>query len=118
MEMPCRWLDFGVWRQVLDGGSFGSYQFRSGEKWQMCGMTKGQCRVRDFAKRAPREESLWPRKKDLMEGGDIWNLAGGEAGVGTRVAGGRLGGDQARQPGRPAKTFRVSRRILDCVVFP
>ena len=19
MEMPCRWLDFGVWRQVLDG---------------------------------------------------------------------------------------------------
>ena len=21
MEMPCRWLDFGVWRQVLDGVS-------------------------------------------------------------------------------------------------
>ena len=32
-------------------------------------MTKGQCRVRDFAKRVPREESLWPRKKDLTEGG-------------------------------------------------
>lgn len=66
----------------------------------------------------PERKAYGPGKKTLRRGDDIWNLAGGEAGVGTRVVGGRLGGDQARQPGRPAKIFRVSRRILYCVVFP
>ena len=44
----------GLWSLETGlGWSFGSPQFRDGEKWQMGGMTEGECRVRDFARRAP-----------------------------------------------------------------
>ena len=39
----------------------------------------------------PEKKAYGPGRKTLQSGGDIWNLAGGEAGLGTRVEGGRLG---------------------------
>lgn len=73
----------GLWS--LETGlswSFGSHQFRDGEKWQVGGMTKGECRVRDFARRALLEESLRPRKKDLMEGATFGKQLEGRSDLG------------------------------------
>lgn len=48
----------------------------------MGGMTKGECRVRDFARRALLEESLRPRKKDLMEGATFGKQLEGRSDLG------------------------------------
>ena len=50
------------------GLSFVSHQFRGSEKWQMHGMTEGECRVRDFAKSIQRGKLMAQEERPYRVG--------------------------------------------------
>ena len=115
VEMPCRWLDLGVWRQVL-AWVLWVISLEVVKNGKCMGWPRGSVEW-EILQRASREESLWPRKKDLTEWG--WHLEPSwRWGWTWDTCGGRKAGlGQAWQPGCPAKTFRASQRILYRVVF-